>query len=339
MVSIKHIAAKCGVSIATVSKALNNHNDVSEETRRLVFETAREMGYLPNSQARALKTNRTYNIGVIYSEKAGTGISHNFFSLILDSFKIQAAEAGYDMTFICNNIGDKTTGYFEHCKYRNVDGVLIACADFYDKDIVRLINSDIPTVTVDFTTDKKPSVSSDNVSGMKKLVKYIIKKGHRKIAYIYGDSSQVTTIRLKTYLDTLKAFGIEPVSDYIKQAKYQDPISVQAFTNDMLKLYDPPTCIILPDDYSAIGAFAAIREAGLSVPNDISLAGYDGNLFSQLSSPRLTTVKQDTTLIGRTAAELLVRLIQKENVNPVNSPVIPGILIEGASVGDLKTLR
>lgn len=339
MVSIKHIAAKCGVSIATVSKALNNHSDVSEETRRLVYETAREMGYLPNSQARALKTSRTYNIGVLFMEKAGSGLAHNFFSLILDSFKEQASEQGYDLTFICSRIGDKTAGYYEHCKYRGVDGVLIVCADFYDPDIVQLMNSDLPVVTVDFVTDKKPSVSSDNVSGMKKLVKHAIKKGHRKIAYIYGDSSQVTTIRLKTYLDTLKAYGIEPVSDYIKQGKYQDPISVKALTADMLKLYEPPTCIILPDDYSAVGAYSAIREAGLSVPFDISLAGYDGNLFSQLATPRLTTIKQDTVLIGRTAAELLIRVIQKENVNPAASPVIPGLLVEGASIRDLKAAR
>lgn len=337
MVSIKHIAAKCGVSIATVSKALNNHSDVSEDTRRLVYETAREMGYLSKSQARALKTNRTYNIGVIFSEKAGSGLSHSFFSLVLESFKHKVVQEGYDLTFICDRIGEKTMGYYEHCKYRCVDGVIVACADFYDSDMVHLMNSDIPLITIDFVTDKNLSVSSDNVSGMKKLIRYIIKKGHRKIAYIYGDSSQVTTIRLKTYLDTLKSVGIEPISDYVKQGKYHDPVTIKAITGEMLKLYDPPTCIILPDDYAAIGAFSAVREAGLSVASDISLAGYDGNLYSQVLSPHLTTIKQDTDLIGRTAAELLERLIQGEKINIDTSPVIPGILIEGASVADLNS--
>lgn len=334
MVSIKHIAAKCGVSIATVSKALNNHSDVSEDTRRLVYETAREMGYLPNAQARALKNSHTYNIGVLYSEKAGRGLAHNFFSSVLESFRIQTSAGGYDLTLICDRIGNKSSGLYEHCRYRSVDGLLILCADFYDPEVVRLMNSDIPLITIDFVTDKNPSVSSDNVSGMKKLVKHIIKKGHRKIAYIYGDSSQVTTIRLKTYLDTLKTYGIEPVSDYIKQGKYHDPVSVKALTDEMLRLYDPPTCIILPDDYASIGAFSAVREAGLSVPRDISLAGYDGNCFSQVLVPSLTTIKQDTALMGRAAAELLVRLIGKEKVSTASSPVIPGILIEGASVSE-----
>jgi DNA-binding LacI/PurR family transcriptional regulator len=336
MVSIKHIAAKCGVSIATVSKALNNHSDVSEGTKRLVFETAKELGYLPNSQARALKTNKSYNLGVLFSEKAGSGLAHSFFASVLDSFKVEAQNEGYDITFICNNVGGKTTSCYDHCKYRGVDGVLIACADFYEKDITQLFDSDLPVIAIVFNSDKKLSVSSDNVSGIKKLVKYIYLKGHKKIAYIYGDSSQVTTIRLKTYLDTLKSLGIEPVSDYVKQSKYHDPSAVKELTEQMLKLYDPPTCIILPDDYAAVGAYAAAREAGLSIPDDISFAGYDGLLHSQILCPSLTTIKQNTSLIGKTAAELLIKLIKKEISTSATPPIIPGELIQGFSVKDLS---
>ena len=203
MVSIKDVAEKCGVSIATVSKALNNHNDVSENTKRLIKQTADELGYLPNSQARALKTNKTYSIGVIYADKSGTGIAHTYFSKVLESFRAEAERLGYDITFINNrNIGDRSMSYLEHCKYRNVDGVAIVCADFYDSNVTDLINSNIPLVTIDFISEKTYSVSSDNAMGMKRLVEYVVSKGHTNIAYIYGDSSQVTTDRLNSFKST-----------------------------------------------------------------------------------------------------------------------------------------
>ena len=103
MVSLKDIAQKCGVSVATVSKALNGHSDIGEDTRKRVAEVAREMGYVPNAVAKALKTDRTYNIGVLFVDEAGSGLTHDYFSHVLDGFKRQVEEAGYDLTFISNN--------------------------------------------------------------------------------------------------------------------------------------------------------------------------------------------------------------------------------------------
>lgn len=131
MVSIKDIAAVCGVSIATVSKALNDHKDVSETTKRTVQETAKKMGYFPNSQARALKTNRTYNIGVLFTEQTNSGLTQNYFASVLDSFKKEAESEGYDITFISGNIGERKMTPYEHCMYRNVDGVVVVSVDDY----------------------------------------------------------------------------------------------------------------------------------------------------------------------------------------------------------------
>ena len=100
MVSIKDISVRCGVSVATVSKALNNHSDISEATKQHILAVAREMGYYPNSFARALKTNRTYNIGVLFVDEAQSGLTHEYFANVLDSFKVEAESQGFDITFI-----------------------------------------------------------------------------------------------------------------------------------------------------------------------------------------------------------------------------------------------
>lgn len=337
IVSIKDIAGQCGVSIATVSKALNNHTDISEATRKRVCSTAKEMGYLPNSQARALKTNKTFNIGVLFVDKAGKGFTHSYFAPVLNGFKVEAEKMGYDVTFISRQIGKNAMSYYEHCKYRRVDGIMVACMDFYDSEVIELLNGDIPLVAVDFESERHYSVTSDNSIGMRTLVKYVGSKGHRKIACIYGDSSQITSIRLNAFLDTMKEQGLPVVPDYIRQGKYHNAETARSIVREMLSFSEPPTCILMPDDFSAMVAKGTIEEMGLKVPNDISITGYDGSYISEVMQPPLTTIRQNTVGIGKKAAEILVKLIKKEEIFAENKRIIiEGKLIEGGTVKDLN---
>ena len=128
MVSMKDIAKKCGVSVATVSKALNDHKDIGAETRRRICAVAEEMGYMANSVARALKTNRSYNLGMLLVDERRSGLGHEYFSTIIEGFKAEAESHGYDITFINSHVGDQPTSYVKHCRYRGLDGVLVACA-------------------------------------------------------------------------------------------------------------------------------------------------------------------------------------------------------------------
>ena len=158
MASIKDIAKACGVSVATVSKALNGHNDISQATKEKVREAARQLGYMPNSAARALKTNRTYNLGVLFVDEAQSGLTHEFFAAVLDSFKRHAEGRGYDITFINHNIGHGHSSYLEHCRYRGVDGVIAACVQFDDPEVVELAYSNLPLVTVDHVFNNRAAV-------------------------------------------------------------------------------------------------------------------------------------------------------------------------------------
>lgn len=335
MISIKTIAAECGVSIATVSKALNDHNDVSEATKKIIRDTAKELGYLPNSQARSLKTNKTFNIGVLFVDKAKSGLTNNYFASVLDSFKVEAERMGYDITFISKNIDTLNMSYYEHCKYRNVDGIVIACVDFLQPDVLELINSELPVVTIDYTVQNKISIISDNANGMKKLVEYIVSKGHTKIAYIYGDYSEVSINRVNAYREALDNARIEFNDSYLVEGRFHDPISTEECTKQLLNLEDPPTCIICPDDFAAIGTINAIDSMGLSLPNDISIAGYDGIFLSQVIKPKMTTIKQDTKTIGREAASQLIRVIKKQMKCPAAPTIIEGELLMGETIKDL----
>lgn len=284
MVSLKDIAKECGVSTATVSKALNGQHDIGEETKARVRETAERMGYFPNAAARALKTNRSYNVGVLFQEEAGSGLTHEYFSGVLNGIKVQVEKMGYDVTFINNSYGVKKTSFFEHCRYRNFEGIVIVCADFASQGVLELMNSAFPVVTIDYTHYNCTAVCSNNVKGMEDLLKYIYKKGHRKIAYIHGQkNSNVTRERLTSFYRTMEELHIKVNEDYIREAAYLETKGAAEQTEILLDMDDPPTCILYPDDTSLIGGKNVIMERGMHIPEDVSIAGYDGSIVTRVS--------------------------------------------------------
>jgi len=334
MVSMKEVAAACHVSIATVSKALNDHHDIGEATKSTIRKTAKEMGYFPNAAARSLKTNRTFNIGVLFVDEANSGLTHEFFSSVLEGFKTQAEGQGYDLTFINNNLGNTSVTYLDHCRSRNLDGVIIACVDFTKPEVVDLMNSEIPVVTIDHVDNNCTAILSDNVKGMEELTAYVCSLGHRKIAYIHGQSHlPVTKSRLSGFHRTMESYGIDAPEDYVKEGAFLDSKLAAVKTVELLSMKERPTCILYPDDTSLIGGLNEINKAGLRIPEDISVAGYDGSRVSQILRPALTTIKQDSLRMGVLAAEKLVEAIEQPKTYVIERIMVKGRLIEGESVG------
>jgi LacI family transcriptional regulator/LacI family purine nucleotide synthesis repressor len=339
MGSLKEIAVACNVSVATVSKALNDHNDISEETKELVRKTAREMNYLPNAHARALKTNRTKNIGVLFEDEAKNGLTHDFFAGVLDSFKRTVEKRGYDITFVNNNKeGRNGLSITEHCKYRGFDGVMIACIDFEDEEVLELISSGLPIVIVDRVFRGHTSIISDNIKGMRELLDYIYDMGHRKIAFIHGDSSSPTNDRLYSFYSRVEELGLKIPDEYIKNGAYRSISASTKATAELLDLDDPPTCIIYPDDYAAFGGRNEINRRKMKIPNDISIAGYDGIRIGRHIEPQLTTIRQDTENIGRKAANNLLTLIERPDESTEERIVVSGTLIKGKTVKKIRTM-
>ena len=337
MVSMKDIAIACGVSVATVSKALNDHGDIGKETKEKIRRIAKEMGYLPNAMARALKTNRTYNIGVLFVDEAQSGLTHDYFSQVLDSFKRAVEAKGYDITFLNKGGagGLSQMSYLEHCHYRGFDGVMIACVNFYDAQVLELVRSDIPVVTVDHLFDNRINITSDNVGGMEQLVRYIYGKGHRRIAYIHGADSSVTQARLTSLYRTAELLGLKLPPEYVRESPYRDTDMAGRVTGELLDLKKPPTCILYPDDFSCFGGITAIKSRGLRIPEDISIAGYDGIRIGRHIETPLTTLRQNTAALGFQAAEKLISLIEHPKTTLVEQVVIKGELYPGKTVGDI----
>lgn len=332
MISMKDISHRCNVSVATVSKALNNHSDIGEATKQHIREVAKEMGYFPNSSARALKTNRTFNLGVLFVDESRSGLRHDYFANVLDSFKVTAEEHGYDITFINCNKERQNMSYLEHSRYRGIDGVVVACVDFSDPDVLELIKSDIPVVTIDHVFDNRIAIVSDNVRGIRDLITYISKMGHRKIAYIHGADSSVTQNRLGSFYRTLDELKIEVPDEYVKDGAYREPQIAAALTAELLELPNRPTCILYPDDYACIGGINAIKEYGLKIPDDISVVGYDGIDIAKVLEPKITTIEQDTQTLGRRAAEKLINLIEKPKTALIERVIVEGQIFPGDSV-------
>lgn len=307
MVTIYDISEKSGFAAGTVSKALNNYYGVNAETRRKILEVARQMGYTPNANARALKAKHSYNLGVLFYLRDSLDLCQHFFIQILNEFKKVTEAHGYDITLLSKGKDLGAQAFVKHCRVRQLDGVLIF--GDYSSDLVKeLILSDIPCVGFDYLGKLMSGVMSDNYAKTKELVLKLIEMGHERILFLTGEDNYVTEERKRGYADAFRQMGKERLA--CVRACYSNPDMCFEMTG---KLYPEfkPTAILYPDDYSAIGGINALREMNLSIPDDVSVASFDGSIYSQLTSPPLTCVKQDVKKIACALAEKLIRIIEE----------------------------
>lgn len=306
MITIYDISEKSGFAPGTVSKALNNYYGVNAETKRKILEVARQMGYTPNANARALKAKHSHNLGVLFYVRDSLDLSQHFFIQILNEFKRVTEAHGYDITLLSKGKDLGAEAFVKHCRVRQLDGVLIF--GDYSSDLVReLMSSDIPCVGFDYLGKLMSGVMSDNYAKTKELVSKLIETGHERILFLTGEENYVTEERRRGYTDAFREAGKERLP--CVRACYTNPDMCFEMTK---KLYPKlkPTAIIYPDDYSAIGGINALRDLNLSIPDDVSVASFDGSIFSQLTSPQLTCVCQDVKKIGTALAEKLFKMIE-----------------------------
>lgn len=330
MITLKMLAKQCGVSVATASKAMNSAPDISAETAARIQKAAAEMGYTPCAAARSLKTSRSHNIGVIFCDAVSSGLTQEHFTRILDNFKRRAEELGYDLTLICNRPGPWGGDYASHVRFRNCDGAAILVADNAAPTAQELVRSGVPVVSLDYHFDNCSCIESDNVSGIRALVEYVYNQGHRKIAAIFGDDNAVTRIRMSSFYNTCAKLGLDLPEEYIRHGRYHSSGASARATRELMELPEPPTCILYPDDFSFFGGRQELDAMGLSVPEDVSAAGYDG--ISVSSAISLTTVQQDTDAIGIAAADELARAVEEGRGYIPRTLVIPCCLVKGATV-------
>ncbi|MNO21260.1 HTH-type transcriptional repressor PurR [compost metagenome] len=310
MTTIYDIAKKTGYSPTTVSKAFNNYSDVREKTRQEILRTAQEMGYLPNAHARTLTTKKSWTIGVLFVEGTGAGIRHPFFSAVIESFKQVAVAKGYALMFISKDVGGKQSGYLENCRIRGVDGVVVFLSDYNDPYFLELLESDIPTVILDYDTAQSHTVCSDNKAGALLAVNYLASLGHRRIAHISGGGNSFPgSQRELGYIEAMEQQGLDVLDGYIAEGAFFSRENGYKAMLKLLELPERPTAVFASGDLLALGAVMAAKDQGFSVPSDISVIGYDDIEIAAYVSPALTTIRQDTEMLGTRAAEILIASI------------------------------
>lgn len=318
MSTIKDIAKSVGLSITTVSRALNDHYDVSEKTKKKIKKAAKELNYSPNSIARSLVMKKTKTIGLLVSELFREGVKDNFTFEVLSGINTCAGQLDYDLVlFSTNSAKQKVKTYTQLCKERRVDGVIISGIKTNDTYLKEIVTSDIPCVLIDIPikSDTVGFVTTDNVLGAKEAVQHLIGLGHTNIAFINGhEFAYVSKKRLEGYNEALEEANIPIHKEWILDGLFSDEVAEQEAVA-LLKHYPEITAVFCASDLMALGVIRAAHKLNIKVPEDLSIVGYDDIVLASYVTPSLTTISQDKYQMGYQAAELLISMLEN-NIDP-----------------------
>lgn len=315
-ITIKDIAEMCGVSVTTVSLVLNNKKvRTSVQTKQKILEIAQKYNYAPNSLAVGLVTHRTNTIALLVPD-----ISNAFFSQIAKHLESNFGKHGYNL-ILCNTNDNaiEQEKYLQLMLNRGVDALVICVANDRSKTIEVLDDfaaDNVPVIAFDrfFDNLKCPLVVTDNKKGAKDIVEYLISLGHKRIACISGSNARLYSERLDGYMQALSENGIAYDEKLVRSGDYRFE-SGYALTKELLK--ERPTAIFVCNDTMAYGAYKAIEENGMIIPNDISVVGFDDLMFSSLLSVPLTTVRQDIEGMCEKICELTLDALHGATVGGV----------------------
>lgn len=337
MVTIKDIAKKAGVSITTVSRALNGYDDVNETTRRKVTELAQKMGYSPNMAARSLIMKKTKTLGLLLSGITRNSAKDNIAFEVLCGMNDRAGELNYDLVlFSTTPQKQKVKSYKALCHERGVDGVMIMGIRLDDPYLNEIITSDIACVLIDIPL-KGPQVgfvTSDNVGGAYRATRHLLDNGHRNIGFINGHSqAHVSIQRLDGFKQAMEEAGLALDDSLLLDGSFSEEGGKEAAYQLLSKRPDV-TAIFCASDLMALGAMQAVRGLGLRIPEDISIVGFDNINITEYSTPALTTVQQNKYDLGYHSAQMLIDLLEGRNVQP--QLTLPTELVRRGSVADIR---
>jgi len=306
--NIGAIARRAKVSTATVSRTLNRNGAVRPETAKRVWRAAEELNYFPNSHARALVSGRSRLLGLI-----GSDITNPFFPELVRQFESLAQQHQYDLILTSTDYQtDRMTACLRRMLERKVDGVALMTSEMDEGLIEELSRRGVPLVFMDVgqVGPRMSHVAMDYANGIRQAVDHVVGLGHRRIAFVSGPLSlHSARVRRDAFVDGLRRRGITPDKKLILESTHTAEGGQHA-TEALLRARPRPTAIVCSNDWTAIGALHAIDAAGLRVPEDISLVGFDDTPIASYSRPPLTTVRMSAADIGATACKALFNLIE-----------------------------
>ncbi|MEL7363464.1 MAG: LacI family DNA-binding transcriptional regulator [Bacteroidota bacterium] len=328
--TIRDVAHRAGVSISTVSRVLNDTARVSHTKRKRVLEAAAALGYAPNPAARTLLSKQTSSLGVLLPFVSG-----EFFSELLHSLDTAAQDAGY---FLLISTSHRLHNEFRAARMmleKRVDGLIVMAPELRPREAQMLASASEPIVFINTDAEGLPfdTVNFDNYGGSYALTSHLLALGHRDIGIIRGPvGARDAEQRLKGYRTALAEAGIAPRSDWIVTGEYTLEAGY-AVAQPLFAKDEHPTALLCANDYCAAGAVRAAHEAGLSVPSDLSVVGFDGLPSTLYMQPPLTTARVPIDVVGRTAVSLLLDRIAEGHADhdPVRRVVPVDVLMRAST--------
>ncbi|MEJ2382906.1 MAG: LacI family DNA-binding transcriptional regulator [Xanthomonadales bacterium] len=332
-VSIKDVARLAGVSIATVSRAVNEPDRVRRETRERVQDAIRQTGYAPNSLARSFRRGRTQVIMVVLPS-----VGDPFFTEVMRGVRAVAAREGYSLlinetqfnTLTADEIGAMVVS-------RQADGIILlaSLSPFGTRVLSAENRRALPMVigceTIAPELSEIPGIHIDNVAAAREATAYLQDLGHRRIAFMYGEHATLLTAdREAGYRQAMDAAALPVHPDWIVEGQLSIEGAIAA-TSRLLELPERPTAIFCANDEMAMGCMHALKTAGLAVPRDVSVVGFDDTRYARITDPPLTTVRQPARLIGERVMERLLLEIGATDADDAGVEILPHELIIRAS--------
>jgi|YelNatPaOPRAMG01_1025707.scaffolds.fasta_scaffold55725_1 DNA-binding LacI/PurR family transcriptional regulator len=306
-VNLKDVAKVAGVSVATVSRVLNNQTSIHDKTRTKVIQAINQLGYEPNRVAQRLRTESTQIFGLILSD-----VTNPFFTAVVQGIEKVTYDHNYSL-LLCNSDEqpEREELYVRLLLAEKVAGVIVSPTNEDSTSYAPLIQNEIPVVAIDrrlrnFAVD---TIVTDNFKGAYAAVSLLIQLGHQRIALISGPSSVTTGFeRQEGYIAAMREHGLPISSDLIKESDFKQEGGYRAAI-ELLSLKERPTAFFVANNLMTLGALSAIHQRGLSIPEDVALVGFDDMPWATALNPPLTAVYQPTQIMGRIAAEMLLARI------------------------------
>ena len=334
--NIREVASQAGVSITTVSRALNDYPDVSPETRRRIREIADSLGYIPNAVAKSLVKQESHSFGFILSGLI-RGSKHTIIQEVLCGIYTFAREVGYEVTmFPVDSALQLKKSYVQFSREHNLAGVILQGIRTDDEYSREVFSSDLPCVLIDIPADRNRvgSVSIDNEAASTAMTEFLLAKGHRQIAFMNGkDAAAVSTQRYDGYVSAMRAAGAPLRWEYVLHGEFDEEIACRE-AKGFLSAHPEVTAMYCASDLMAIGVIRAAAELGIPVPERLSVCGFDDIPVAAYTTPALTTVHQDFFLSGYEAAHMLHDIIRGQDVP--HRRRTPYRIVERDSVRELR---
>lgn len=323
MVTIKDVAKEAGVAISTVSNVINHVDNVSPETKQRVLDAVEKLKYVPNFNARSLKSNKKNTIGLFLSSIQG-----DFYLKLVQAIHLQCKMAGYMLNiYVSNeNTGEEIYGMILSS---GVEGAIIMNESLSDDFIERIAKTRMPMVFIDRKQNGEyiSSVTVDNYGGAKTGMEYLVRQGHRRIGYIHGMESGDDKERFRAYLDVLEKNNLPMEENLILYGAFEEGIAFEAVSRLLSRGAELPDAFFCANDEMACGCIRALAASGISVPEQVSVLGFDNNTLAAYCQPALTTIGNPANELGTKCALELLRMMREEGENEGRSICLESLLI------------